>query len=61
MDLLMHTIRVPLPKPYFVTILLIGQDLPMEIDTGAAVFLISEDTKKHIFPSVALKKADVLM
>ena len=32
---------------------------PMEVDTGAAVSLISEETQKHLFPKAKLQKPEV--
>ena len=60
-DLPMHSVREPSSKHYFVTMLVDGQQLQMEIDTEAAVSLVVEATKKRLFPAAAMKKADIRM
>ena len=37
--------------PFQVTISVDGQDLAMEIDAGASLSLISEDTQKSLWPN----------
>ena len=39
------------PHPYTVTVNVDGQDLPMEIDTGTSVSLLSDDTRKLLWPN----------
>ena len=36
-----------------------GKSLPMEVDTGAAVSIISEETWKNIFPNSTLCSSDL--
>ena len=43
-------------SPYKVTLLVNNQSLCMEIDTGAAVSLVSEATYKTLFPGLPLSK-----
>ena len=43
-------------KPITVTLELNGTSLDMEVDTGAAVSLMSEATQKRLFPQVKLQK-----
>ena len=38
-----------------------GKQLPMVVDTGAALSIISEQTWKNNFPGITLKKADVVL
>ena len=38
-----------------------GKQLPMVVDTGAALSIISEQTWKKNFPGITLKKADVVL
>ena len=59
--LVMKMIREPSAKPYFVTMNVNGRPLKMEIDTGAAVSIISTDTMKHLVPDATLKMTDVRM
>ena len=46
-------------KPYTVVMELNGQPVSLEIDTGAAVSIISEKAQKKLFPTAALDRADV--
>ena len=43
-------------KPYKAELEIIGKKVAMEIDTGAAVSLISHKTQKTIFPNTPLSK-----
>ena len=36
-----------------------GQQLSMELDTGAAVSIISQDTKESLFPDVPLQHSQI--
>ena len=38
-------------QPYTVTMNVEGQDLPMEIDTGASLSIISDETRKSLWPN----------
>ena len=49
------------PRPYKVTLDLNGLPLEMEIDTGAAVSIISEATQKRVFPKARLRKSSVAL
>ena len=51
----------PAASPYKVTLELNGKPLEMEVDTGAAVSIISELTKKTMFPTATLSKTPVTL
>ena len=38
-----------------------GKKLSMEVDTGAAVPVISEETRAHLFPSMKVKETSVIL
>ena len=46
-------------KPYRVVLEINGRPLTLDIDTGAAVSVISERTQKKLFPTTTLEKTDV--
>ena len=46
-------------KPLTATLEIEGVEVPMEVDTGAAVSLISEKTQRCLFPKVKLEKPEV--
>ena len=46
-------------KPLYTNVLVNGKDLVMEIDTGAAVSIISETQCKQLFPNVKLDKSSI--
>lgn len=48
-------------RTYRVNLQLSGQELPMEIDTGVAVSLISLTTKRRVFPKTPLSKPALCM
>ena len=48
-------------KPYMAILEVNGQRLKMEIDTGAAVTLISQATQKALFPQAELQKSTVTL
>ena len=54
---------ITLPKtsenPYRVTLILEGKSVKMEIDTGASLSLVSEQTYQEIWPSVPLQSTSV--
>ena len=54
------TTRFP-PRPYKVLLQLNGQTVPMEVDTGAAVSLMSVEMQRRLFPSVTLNPATILL
>ena len=47
--------------PIRVTLSLNGKDLEMEVDTGAALSVISEATKQAVFPSETLRPSDLVL
>ena len=49
------------PIPYKVTLQLNGLSVEMEIDTGAALSIISEATQKPVFPKAHLSKSSVAL
>ena len=51
----------PPSKPITVTVEIDGKSIPMEVDTGSAVSLISEDTQKKCFPQAKLKGTTVVL
>ena len=48
-------------RPYHVDLLVDDQPLHMELDTGAAVSIISESQQRAVFPSATLEKSDMLL
>ena len=54
-------VGVKASRPYQVVLDVNGQSLTMEIDTGAAVSLISQDTKEDLFPSTCLDKSSLIL
>ena len=52
-------VKGPREKPPTVTLEIDGVQVPMEIDTGAAVSLISEGTQKRMFPKRSLRQPEV--
>ena len=46
-------------KPLVVDVLVEGVDIPMEIDTGASVSIVSEKTFKTHWPSLTLSRSSV--
>ena len=51
----------PSPSPYRVTLEINGKPLEMEIDTGATVSIISEITKKALFPKAKLNQTSLAL
>ena len=51
----------PSLPPYKVAVELNGKTVEMEVDTGAAVSLISESTKRKLFPATQLSKSPVAL
>ena len=46
-------------RPLIATLEIDGVSVPMEVNTGAAVSLMSEETQKHLFPKVQLQSPKV--
>ena len=51
----------PAANPIEVTVHVEGKPLTMELDTGAAVFIISEETRRKILPQVKLRKSKIIL
>ena len=51
----------PPSKPITVTVEIDGKSIPMEVDTGSAVSLISEDAQKKCFPQAKLNGTTVVL
>ena len=56
-----HKVNGPSEKPLTVTLEIDRVQVLMEIDTGAAVSLISEETQKHLFPKGSLRQPEVCL
>ena len=54
-----HTLGPKRAKPYTVVLELNGHAVSLEIDTGAAVSLISEQDQRRLFPAAVLDKSDI--
>ena len=52
---LLHTLRAQTGQPLEVDLMLDGKPLCMEVDTGAAVSLVSEKTYRSLFPECHLQ------
>jgi len=48
-------------RPITVDVQINGKQLPMEVDTGAALSIVSKRTWKTLFPGVALKEAHIVL
>ena len=48
-------------RPIVVTLNVSGQRLPMEVDTGAAVSIISAGTKEELFPDFQLTSTSLIL
>ena len=46
-------------NPYKVTLIIEGQSVQMEIDTGASLSLVSEETQQELWPTAVLQKTSV--
>ena len=53
------TLPKPSENPYRVTLLLEGKSVQMEIDTGASLSLVSEQTYQELWPSVPLQSTSM--
>ena len=60
-DLKLFTIGKKSSRPIIVTLQVNGKALSMEVDTGAAVSLISEDTLKKVLPDAIPRKSNVVL
>ena len=60
-DLNLFTIGETSSKPIFVDVKVNGEPLTMEVDTGAAVTVISDETCKSRFPDVPMRKSSVVL
>ena len=60
-DLPIYSIREPTSNPFRTNVFVNGKLLSMEIDTGAAVSIISEESKNRLFPDAVLKKSYLRM
>ena len=58
-ELPLFTLGEKATNPIKVDILINGRSLPMELDTGAAVSIISDTTRKAIFPTSQLQTSSV--
>ena len=57
-DLGTHTVRDATPQPpIYIDIYISGRQVKFELDTGATVTVVSEDTFKNPFPYHRLKKS----
>ena len=54
-----HSLEAPGDKPYKVVLMLDGKPVKMEIDTGAAVSIISHQSLKNTFPNAILHKPTI--
>ena len=57
----LHTLRAQTGKPLEVDLMLDGKPLRMEVDTGAAVSLVSEKTYQSLFPERCLQPSKVCL
>ena len=60
-DMALFTLQSESTPPILVHLQLNGQQVSMELDTGAAMSLISETTKQKLFPSVALRSSEMML
>ena len=60
-DLNKFTIGEKSSRPIFVDVKVNGKPLTMEVDTGAAVTVISDEMRKSKFPDVPLRKSSVIL
>ena len=49
------------PPPITVTMEVNNKRFSMEVDTGAAVSITSEETKRQLFPSLQIKKSGIIL
>ena len=60
-DLKLFTIGGNSTRPILVDVSINGKQLAMEIDTGAAVTVISEETRKSLFAYIPLHKSNAIL
>ena len=60
-DLQLFTLGERASNQITVNVLASGKEMSMELDTGAAVSIISEDTKKSLFPDVPLQHSRITL
>lgn len=58
-ELPMLKVGVPTSHPITVTLKINNENVKMEVDTGAAITIISEKTKHQLFPKTVLQKSSV--
>ena len=59
MDYKVHDAGRYSSDPVYVHMLIIGKKLSVELDTGAKVSIISEKTRKEIFPGEELRPSEL--
>ena len=57
----MHKLEECSPTPINVQVLVNGRQLTMEVDTGAAISIISEETRKTLFADQKLREASLVL
>ena len=55
------TVGGQLHTPIVIALAVNGKDLQMELDTGAAISIISKATKEALFPEVTLHQSDIAL
>ena len=60
-DFTLFTFRNKSTPPILIDLELSNRNIVMELDTGAALSLISETTKKELFPTVNLRHSEVVL
>ncbi len=60
-DLALFTIWAESSPPIVVSLKVYGRLLPLKVDTGAAVTIISDKTRKALFANYALTKSSVIL
>lgn len=60
-EMALYTIRAKSTPPIMITLQLNQQNTVMELDTGAAMSLISETTKQELFPELTPRSSAVLL
>ena len=60
-DFTLFTFHSKSTPPILIDLQLNNRNIVMELDTGAAMSLISETTKKELFPTVNLRHSEVVL